>query len=182
MNDRNSFEYIIDEFVNNDTVLKMKEYKQHFDVNCYDHCYDVAKTMYKVTKKFHLDYRSATRAGMVHDLFLYDWHIKEGRKNMHAFRHGKIACNNASKIFELNSKEKDMIISHMWPATVKLPKSKEGMILTVVDKYCTVKESINYIIKVVSNKKILRYGIFIFQMLLIRIYKGIDYSIPFFMV
>ena len=167
MNDE--FNYIIDELINNNTVLEMKKYRQHFDTNCYEHCYDVAKTMYKVTKKFNLDYKSATRAGMLHDLFLYDWHVKEGRKNMHAFRHGKIACENASKIFELNEKEKDMIIKHMWPSTLALPKSKEGFILTVVDKYCTVKESINYMVKVASNKKILRYGIFIFQMLLIRI-------------
>lgn len=168
-NKDNNFENIIAEFVDNDIVLKMKDYRQHFDTNCYDHCYDVAKTMYTVTKKLNLDYRSATRAGMLHDLFLYDWHIKEGRKNMHAFRHGKIACNNASKYFELNEKEKDMIVTHMWPTTVILPKSKEGMILTVVDKYCTVKESMAYFFKVASNKKILRYGIFIFQMLLIRI-------------
>ena len=165
----NNFGNIMSELVNNETVLQMKNYVQHFDTNCYDHCYDVAKTMYKVTKKLNLDYVSATRAGMLHDLFLYDWHIKEGRKNMHAFRHGKIACNNASRIFDLNEKEKDMITKHMWPCTIVLPKSKEGMILTVVDKYCTVKESLDYIAKVASNKKILRYGIFIFQMLLIRI-------------
>lgn len=165
----NNFDNIMSELVNNETVLQMKKYVQHFDTNCYDHCYDVAETMYKITKKFNLDYVSATRAGMLHDLFLYDWHIKEGRKNMHAFRHGKIACENASRIFDLNDKEKDMIEKHMWPCTIALPKSKEGMILTLVDKYCTIKESVNYITKVISNKKILRYGIFIFQMLLIRL-------------
>lgn len=169
MNNKEEFEDIINEFIDNDTVLKMKDYRQHFDVNCYDHCYDVAQTMYKVTKKFNLDYRSATRAGMLHDMFLYDWHVKEGRKNFHALRHGKIACENASRLFELNEKEKDMIIKHMWPSTLALPKSKEGFILTAVDKYCTVKESINYLTRVATNKKVLRYGIFIFQMLLIRI-------------
>ena len=169
MNQKEKFEDIINEFINNDTVMQMKNYRQHFDVNCYDHCYDVAKTMYKVTKKFNLDYVSATRASMLHDLFLYDWHERKGRQNFHAFRHGKIACQNASKLFELNDKEKDMIIKHMWPSTVIPPKSKEGFILTVIDKYCTVKESINYITRVASSKKVLRYGIFIFQMLLIRI-------------
>ena len=169
MNNKETFDEIIDEFINNDTVLKMENYRQHFDVNCYDHCYDVAKIMYKVTKKFNLDYRSATRASMLHDLFLYDWHIRNGRKNFHALRHGKIACNNASMVFELNDKEKDMIINHMWPSTIIPPKSKEGFILTFVDKYCTIKECLNYITKVASNKKVLRYGIFIFQMLLIRI-------------
>ena len=169
MNKKENFEDIINEFINNDTVLQMKNYRQHFDVNCYDHCYDVAKTMYKVTKKFNLDYVSATRASMLHDLFLYDWHVKDGRKNFHALRHGKIACDNASKIFELNAKEKDMITKHMWPSTLIPPKSREGFILTAVDKYCTVKESLSYITRVVSNKKVLRYGIFIFQMLLIRL-------------
>ncbi len=165
----NNFNNIIDELINNETVLQMKKYIQHFDTNCFEHCYDVAKTMYKVTKKLNLDYVSATRAGMLHDLFLYDWHIKEGRRNMHAFRHGKIACRNACNLFDLNDKEKDMIVKHMWPCTLAFPKSKEGFILTAVDKYCTVKESLNYMSKIISQKKILRYGIFIFQMLLIRI-------------
>jgi len=30
-----------------------------------------------ICKKYNLDYASAARAGMVHDLFLYDWRKRE---------------------------------------------------------------------------------------------------------
>ena len=42
---------------------------------------------------------------MLHDFFLYDWRIKNGRKGLHAFTHGKTACKNASELFELSEKE-----------------------------------------------------------------------------
>ena len=53
-----------------------------------------------MAKKLRLDYVSATRGAMLHDLFLYDWRTpKKDRvnKKMHAFTHGEIALNNATK-------------------------------------------------------------------------------------
>jgi uncharacterized protein len=51
-----------------------------------------------------------------------------------------MACENAKKITELNALECDIIIKHMWLATVALPKYKESYIVTFVDKFCAVKE------------------------------------------
>lgn len=78
---------------------------------------------------------------MLHDLFLYDWREKGNRSGFHAFTHGKTAYENASKIFELNKIEKDMIIKHMWPVTISFPRYLETLILTFVDKYCATRES-----------------------------------------
>ena len=64
-------------------------------------------------------------------------------KKMHAFTHGKIALNNATKLFKLNDTEKDMILRHMWPVTLKMPKTKEGFLLTLADKYCAIIETKN---------------------------------------
>ncbi len=48
---------------------------------------------------------------MLHDLFLYDWRKKQDdRKGLHAFTHPKTAYKNASKLFALNEKEKDIIL------------------------------------------------------------------------
>ena len=160
---------IIDEFINNDKVLSMKEYIQHCNVNCFDHCLDVANTSYKVAKKLNLDYKAITRAAMVHDMFLYDWHQKENRHSGHAYKHGKIASLNALTEFKLTSEELDMIEKHMWPITLHLPKSKEGFVLTFVDKYCTLKEEANYIYKYIRNKKITKYAVFAFNLLFVRI-------------
>ena len=140
------FQSIIKELISNDTVKQMKNYRQHYETTCYDHCYIVSYYCYKICKKYNLDYKSAARAGILHDLFLYDWRKREnGRKGLHAFTHGKTACINACKLFDLNEKEKDMIIKHMWPVTVAFPKSFEGFILTFVDKYCAMYESFEVI-------------------------------------
>ena len=40
--------------------------------------------------------------------------------------------------------EKDIISKHMWPVTFSAPKYLESYTITFVDKYCAVKELINY--------------------------------------
>lgn len=135
------FQEIIRPLIQHPTVQEMRNYRQHFQTSCYEHCYQAAYYCYKIAKKFHWDYRSVTRAAMLHDLFLYDWREKTDRHGLHAYTHGKTACQNASAIFSLSEKEKDIIIKHMWPVTLAFPKSKEGFLLTFVDKYCAIEES-----------------------------------------
>ena len=154
----NEFENIISELITNDIVQEMKNYRQHFDTLCYEHCYIASYYCYIICKKLHLDYKSATRAAMLHDLFLYDWRDKNSHQRFHAFHHGKTACQNACKIFELNQKEKDMITRHMWPVTLSFPNSIEGFILTLVDKYCAIYESWNAIKILTYSKKSFRYA------------------------
>ena len=124
----------------------MKLYKQHCNTNCYIHCLEVSYCCYKICKFLKLNYISGARAAMLHDLFLYDWRVKQEINSWHAFTHGKIAYNNAVKLFDLNAMEKDIIINHMWPLTIKIPKTYEGWVLVFVDKYCAIKEIIRYYI------------------------------------
>ncbi len=132
---------IVKDIISNEKVQQMKQYRQHYSVNCFDHCLYVSYNLYNICKKYNLDYKSAARAGMVHDLFLYDWRKREdGRKGLHAFTHPKIAYKNASKIFKLNDKEKDIILKHMWPVTPEFPKYKETFLMTYVDKYFACAE------------------------------------------
>ena len=143
-NDKEYIE-IVKDIMSNKTVLEMKKYRQHFNVNCYDHCLYVSYNLFLLCKKFKLDYVSAARAAMVHDLFLYDWRKKQnGRKGLHAFTHPKTAYENAKKIFKLNDKEKDIILKHMWPVTFfQIPKYKESFFMTIIDKCsaCAEKRS-----------------------------------------
>ena len=133
---------IINEILNKEKVQQMKKYRQHYNINCFYHCLFVSYNTYLICKKHNLDYISAARAGMVHDLFLYDWRKRErGRKGLHAYTHGKTAFKKASEILNLNDKEKDMIIKHMWPVTLAIPKYKETFILTFVDKYFAIAEA-----------------------------------------
>ena len=135
------FHKIIDEIINNDMVQEMKNYRQHYNTSCFEHCYWVAYYCYRICKKLKLDYKSAARAGMVHDLFLYDWREPSKTHTFHAFTHGRVACKNAEKIIDLNLIEKDIIKNHMFPITPILPKYKETWIITLVDKFCALRET-----------------------------------------
>ena len=164
------FQSIIKDLITNDTVQELKNYRQHYETSCYEHCYSVAYYCYIICKKYNLDYKSATRAAMLHDLFLYDWRKRQNdRKGLHAFTHGKTACENASKLFDLTEKEKDIIIKHMWPITLAFPKSIEGFVLTFVDKYCAVSESVDILKSRLLMKKYSRYAYLLLSLLVIRI-------------
>lgn len=151
------FKKILLPIINNETVQEMKNYRQHYETSCYDHCLQASYYCYLLCKKYKLDYKSATRAAMLHDLFLYDWRVRQpDRKGLHAFTHGKTACENACKLFDLNEKEKDIILKHMWPVTIAFPKSIEGFILTFVDKYCAMSETAEVLKTRLFSKKAFR--------------------------
>ncbi len=135
---------LVSDILENDTVQKLKNYRHHISTNRYQHCLNVSYYNYLVCRKLHLDAVSAARAGMLHDLYYYD--TKTYRKGSHELSHTKnhpdVAVNNACELFALNSVEEDIIANHMWPLTKSRPKSKEGYVIVVVDKYCAALEII----------------------------------------
>lgn len=141
------FKEIIQDITENSSVLSLKEHVQHMKGSRFKHCYEVAFYTYVLTKKLGLDYISATRGAMLHDFYFYDWRNKgvEGQKHFHAYRHPRIALNNATENFELNEVEKDIIVKHMWPLTFPLPRFSESYIVTLVDKYCAAKEFFRFL-------------------------------------
>ena len=140
--EKEEFENIIKDIISNETVQKMKNFRQHCNISCYEHCYRTAFYCYKICKKFNWDYKAVARASMLHDLFLYDWRVKSNRKGLHAFTHPKAAYDNASRIFKLSKKEKDIIVKHMWPLTIIPPLCREAWIITLVDKYVSTLETV----------------------------------------
>ena len=167
------FNLIIKDLIHNPTVQQMKNYRQHYNTSCYDHCIEVAYWSYLVCKKLNLDYKSVARAGILHDLFLYDWRNsrkKLGLRKMHAFIHAEIALENASKICVLNNKEQDIILKHMWPVTFfQIPKYKESFIITIVDKLSALKSFYDYYKKIIVNKKIYRYAYVFFAFTIFKL-------------
>ena len=162
---------IIRDIISNDTVKQMKNYRQHCNTSCYKHCMQVAYFTYIACKKLKLDYISATRAAMLHDLFLYDWRKKYRDidiSGLHAFIHPQIALKNANKLFELNDIERDIILNHMWPLTIRFPKYKETYIVTIMDKYSACLESYYYIKHKLMQKNIYRYTYIFLSMVFFR--------------
>ena len=49
------FENVIKDLTINPTVQKMKEFRQHYNTSCYEHCLNVAFYSYLIAKKLKLD-------------------------------------------------------------------------------------------------------------------------------
>lgn len=130
----------IRDLVESEDVQKMCNFTQHGDTTTFDHCLMVSFKSFRFCRKFKLDYRAAARGGLLHDLFLYDWHDKDSGVNLHGFYHPGIALKNAENSFILDDKEREIIKKHMWPLTVVPPKCREAYVICYFDKTCTLKE------------------------------------------
>lgn len=122
---------------------KNKQFVQHGDTSLYQHCISVAYRSIIIAVRFHIkvDMRSMIRGALLHDYYLYDWHNKAVRSKLHGFRHPRIAYENACRDFNLNAIEKDIIRKHMFPLTAKPPRYKEGWIICIADKLCSIQET-----------------------------------------
>lgn len=144
------FKVCKDEVLSCDEVKLMDSFMQHGDISCLEHSIRVAYYSYALAIKLglNINVKSLIRGALLHDFFLYDWHIKGGRKGLHGFRHPRIALDNANRLFTLDKIEEDIIIKHMFPLTVIPPKYKESILVCLVDKYCSLGETFNRAYKV----------------------------------
>lgn len=130
----------IEDLINTEEVQKLGDFTQHHYSTRLDHSISVSYISYRLAKKWKGNARSTARAGLLHDLFHYDWRTEEYDGGTHAYVHPRVAVKNAEKITELSDLERDIIIKHMWLATIAPPRYKESYIVTMVDKYCAVNE------------------------------------------
>lgn len=124
----------------------MKAYIQHGNMSVQEHCIRVAKTSLAIRDKYGIECnsRDLVRGALLHDYFLYDWHISDGIQShrLHGFFHPGKALRNAKKEYNISSRQEDIIIKHMWPLTVVPPKCREAWIVTMADKYCSLMETL----------------------------------------
>ena len=123
---------------------KRKLFRHHGDISVFDHCINVSKKSYYLAKRFNMDYKSATIAGLLHDFYETPWQdikIDQPILKMHAFTHAENALINSQKYFKelLNPVIEDSILRHMYPLNKIKPKYKEGYLLTLVDKYVSLE-------------------------------------------
>ncbi len=75
----------------------------------------------------------------------------------HAWVHPRIAKRNAQKLIQLNKLEEDIIVKHMFGATIAPPRYKESWIVTCVDKYWAVREWSLPLQHKWKNRKVFRF-------------------------
>lgn len=136
------FYHYIRDLLDNEVVCQMKNFKHHYSTTCYQHCVNVSYYNYLICRKLGLDAKKAARAGILHDLYLYDWRDTPRKKGEmpHGMRHPGIALENAKNNFTISKREEDMIVKHMWPLTLKLPRYAESYVIVVTDKYAAALE------------------------------------------
>ena len=134
------------EILSSENMIKSQEYYQHGTISVYEHSLKVAMCCLKLVDRFNINVDKSTlvRGALLHDYFLYDWHNEDnGEHKWHGFHHARTAYNNATKEYKLNKKEENMILSHMFPLNLVLPKYKESVILTIADKMCALCETVS---------------------------------------
>lgn len=134
----------VQDILDHPVFQSMEQFIQHGHTTCKAHCIQVSYMTYKICHSRGWDYASAARAGLLHDLFLYDWHThaRETGEHFHGFTHPRAAMKNAVSYFQITKKEQNMILRHMWPLTPIPPKWKEGYVLLYADKFCSMSEVI----------------------------------------
>lgn len=130
------------DLLSHEQVQRMDQFIQHGTTTCLKHSQSVSFMSYQICRKCRLDYQSAARGGLLHDLFLYDWHDPVSRKSWHGLTHPKTALRNAEDICALNRIERDIIIKHMWPLTPVIPRFPESWVVCFSDKIITSYEFI----------------------------------------
>lgn len=133
---------IINHIIDNDDFNKIKDIKHHGG-NRLEHSLKVSYYSYKIAKKLKLDYEDVARAGLLHDFYLGQVNEQKKIKDkvlLFTNKHPNEALDNSSKYFELSDKEQDIIVSHMFPIDIKIPKYAESWIVSIVDKFVSTKE------------------------------------------
>ncbi|MDD3165378.1 MAG: HDIG domain-containing protein [Oscillospiraceae bacterium] len=121
-------------------VCQLQQYHQHTAATTrYGHCVCVAYLSFTMCRWMGLDYTAAARGGLLHDLYLSQWEGSDDGALSRWRTHPQAALENARR-FPLSAKEEDIIVKHMFPVTLALPRYCESYIVSIADKLAAVLE------------------------------------------
>lgn len=152
--DLDFFNDCVNDILKCEIAMLMDSHSQHGSMTCLEHSIFVAYCSYWVCKKFklHVDFKSLIRGALLHDFFIYDRRETEHNSYQRLRKHPKEAYKNAAEHFEINDVEKDIIIKHMWPITIRPPKYLESYIVNAMDTFCASVEALHMYKKVFSKR------------------------------
>lgn len=125
------------ELLHCDQVRMMGRWYHHGSITTtLDHSLFVAYVSFRIARVLKLDATAVARGGLLHDLYLYDNRDKSAHPGWQCFDHPRAAARNAERITRLSEKERNIILSHMWPLGGALPRSREALLVDLVDTLC----------------------------------------------
>lgn len=145
---KDEYQALVSDLDRHPDVQAMRALPQHVEgVSTYDHSVLVAYASFRVCAALGLDAASAARGGLLHDLFLYNWQERHGEGFLdHMNNHPRYALENAEARFSLNDTERDVIATHMWPATpTKFYHKWESLVVSCMDKACAAAELLHLV-------------------------------------
>ena len=141
-------------------VRAMERLPQHTKgFSCFHHSVWVSYWSWRVCLRMGLDACAAARGGLLHDLFLYNWQDHSIHSFLdHMENHPRYALENAEALFALTDTERDIIATHMWPATpTKFYHRWESLVVSCMDKVCAVAELLRLFPLITRGKKQARH-------------------------
>ena len=144
MTKKEKIRYYGKDILDSKSIQIQKQCLQHGKRTVFEHSLAVALMCLTINEFLHLklNERRLIRGALLHDYFLYDWHVKDKSHHLHGFRHPYFALENDRKEYELDPVLEDMIVKHMFPLIPIPPKYKESWVLCIADKICASKETI----------------------------------------
>ena len=129
------------DLLSDELVKSMADYHHHKEVTTHFHSVFVSYSVLKVCEALkHKRTEEIVRAALLHDFYLYEWYT-EKHEEYHIWYHPKESVKNIKKHFgSLSKMQENMILSHMFPTCVELPKSSGAWILTLCDKRCATAD------------------------------------------
>ena len=137
------FRQCLTEMIAHPAIQALKQVPQHKGGTTYAHCVNVANRAYQLAKRWgwEIDIRALVNGAMLHDYYLYDTETMPYSDYRHSLVHPRLALENAEKYFTLNARERNIILSHMWPIPgAPLPRSREAWLVSMADKLCAYRE------------------------------------------
>ena len=131
-----AFTQVTGELLGSEPVRRMGQWKHHSPITTLDHSLFVAYLSYRAAGFLRLDAAAAARGGLLHDLYLYDSRDRTAHPGWQCFDHPRAAARNAAALTPLTKKERNIILSHMWPLGGALPRSPEAVLVDLVDTLC----------------------------------------------
>jgi len=149
---------IVEHILNSEHFVLLKN-DNHHGTSKYAHCKRVSYLSYIIAKIFKANTHDVARAGLLHDFFYGSRLATEENSYL---RHPLTSSRNASKYFNINELEKNIIETHMYhnallknimPFTKEeekeyfknyQPKNKESIIVCVSDLLVSIYEVVTY--------------------------------------
>lgn len=120
-------------------VQSMKAIRHHPGVSCFEHSVFVSYMAFRLVRRWGGDGRTAARAGLLHDLYLYDPRSLPSYRQ--CFAHPLAALANAAALCgPLSPREENCILAHMWPMACRAPRCREAAAVCLADKLCATAE------------------------------------------